>query len=91
MDFLVNNQKYILPEYTTSKAGLGSLHFMQWLVCQGLEAYLMKTVEAWEKGLEDELTHEQAVVLDYLLTDYQLVFHVPMSIPPPCSHDHCIN
>ena len=51
----------------------------------------MKTVEAREKGLEDELTHEQAVVLDYLSADYQLVFHVPTTIPPPCSHDHCIN
>ena len=90
MEFWDKGKKYVICGEDRGRVTQGSTHHVQKLASTNIGAIVMQLLGTAEPTAEESLSQNQAVALKQLLKQYQAIFQIPTTLPPPRSHDHWI-
>ena len=87
MEFWDKGKKYVICGEDRGRVTQGSAHHVQKLASTNIGAIVMQLLGTAEPAAEESLSQNQAVALKQLLKQYQAIFQIPTTLPPPRSHD----
>ena len=91
MKFTMDGKEHVIRGDAIKTILYGMVHSLQKLMANGLTMFMMQMVKVTDSLPLNAIVGEHTQELEHLLTEYQQIFQVPTTLPPPQSHDHQIN